>query len=173
MQHAVPAAGGTRQNQDDMDESEMVLGMTRRELMIYIAASALLVASGCATFQRDSEVDAALDELESLLSQIDDADEEELIAAADRIGQKVRALLDKHERFGEEFNTRARDRSVSDESLQELVSDYEAGRVVLRNELLRADQELFAALPVDAKDDVVELLNRKSRMLAPQRGMER
>jgi len=147
--------------------------MTRRELMICIAASASLVASGCATFRRDSEVDAALGELENLLSQIDDGDEEELVAAAERIGQNVRALLDKHERFGEEFNARAKDRSVSNESLQELVSDYEAGRVVLRNELLRADQELFAALPVDAKADVLELLNRKSRILAPQRGMER
>jgi hypothetical protein len=147
--------------------------MTRRELVIGIAASALLVASGCATFRRGSEVDAALDELESLLSQIDDADEEELRAAAERIGQAARALIDKHERFGEAFNAQARDRSVSDEFLQELVSDYEAGRVELRNELLRADQKLFAALPVDAKADVLALLNRKSRMLVPQRGMER
>ena len=94
------------------------------------------------------------------------------MSVAERIGQNVRALLDKHERFGEEFNARARDRSASDKSLQELVSDYEAGRVVLRSELLRADQELFTALPVEAKADVRELLNRKSRMLAPQRGME-
>ena len=164
MQHTVPDFGGALQN---------YAGMTRRELMICIAASALLVASGCATFQSDSEFDAALGELESLLSQIDDADEANLRAAADRIGQDVRALIDKHERFGDEFNARARDRSVSDESLQELVSDYEAGRVVLRNELLRADQKLFTALPVDAKADVLALLNRKSRMLVPQRGMER
>jgi ElaB/YqjD/DUF883 family membrane-anchored ribosome-binding protein len=164
MQHTVPDLGGALQS---------YAGMTRREFMICVAASALLVASGCATFRRGSEVDAALGELESLLSQFGDADEEELMAIAERIGHNVRALLDKHERFGEEFNARARDRSVSDESLQELANDYEAGRVMLRNELLRVDQELFAALPVDANADVLELLNRKSRMLAPQHGMER
>jgi hypothetical protein len=163
MQHTVSDLGGALQN---------YAGMTRRELMICIAASALMIASGCATFRRDSEVDAALGELESLLSQIDDADEEKLMAIAERIGQDVHALLHKHERFGEEFNARARDRSVADESLQELVSEYEAGRVVLRNDLLLADEELFAALPVESKADVLELLNRKSRMLAPQRGME-
>jgi hypothetical protein len=163
MQHTAPVFGGAFQN---------YAGMTRRELMICIAASAVLVTSGCATFRRDSEVGAALGELESLLSQIDDADEEKLMAIAERIGQNVHALLDKHERFAEEFNARARDRSVSDESLEELVSEYEAGRVVLRNDLLLADEELFAALPVESKADVLELLNRKSRMLAPQRGME-
>jgi len=163
MRHTSPDLGGALQN---------YAGMTRRELVICIATSALLVTSGCATFRRESEVDAALGELENLLSQIDDADEEKLMVLAERIGQNVHALLDKHERFGEEFNARAKDRSVSDESLQELVSDYEAGRVLLRSELLRADQELFAALPVEARSDVLELLNRKSRMLAPQRGME-
>ena len=137
--------------------------------MIGIASAVLLVASGCAVFGRESELDKALAELESMLSGFDADNSDELAAIAAKISEQSRSLLDAQEEFASEFNRQAVDRDVSEEMLTRLVRDYEEDRVALRNQLLHSQDELHAAVPADAWPDVLEVLNKQGRGVVPRR----
>jgi len=95
-----------------------------------------------------------------------------LVAIAEKISAQSHALLETQRDFTEDFNRKAADRTVHDESLVKLVSVYEADRLTRRDTLLQTQDELHAAVPADAWPDVLEVLNRKSLALAPKRGME-
>lgn len=95
-----------------------------------------------------------------------------MVAIAEKISAQSHALLETQRDFTEDFNRKAADRTVHDESLVKLVSVYEADRLARRDTLLQTQDELHAAVPADAWPDVLEVLNRKSLALAPKRGME-
>lgn len=95
-----------------------------------------------------------------------------MVAIAEKISAQSHALLETQRDFTEDFNRKAADRTVHDESLVKLVNDYEADRLARRDTLLQTQDELHAAVPADAWPDVLEVLNRKSLALAPKRGME-
>ena len=95
-----------------------------------------------------------------------------MVAIAEKISAQSHALLETQRDFTEDFNRKAADRTVHDESLVKLVSVYEADRLTRRDTLLQTQDELHAAVPADAWPDVLEVLNRKSLALAPKRGME-
>lgn len=160
------------EDHDDWREQESAIGITRRELLIGAAATACLVASGCATFRRGSDLDVALADLDSLLSQIDGEDDRTLVAIAEKISAESHALLETHREFAADFNRKAADRTVPDASLVKMVNDYEADRLAGRDTLLQIQDELHAAVPADAWPDVLEVLNRKSAALAPGHGIE-
>ena len=159
------------EDRDDLVEKEIAIRITRRELVIGAAATAFVVASSCATFRRGSDLDAAVAELDTLLKQIGGEDNRTLVAIAEKISAQSHALLETQRDFTEDFNRKAADRSVNDESLVKLVNDYEADRLARRDTLLQTQDELHAAVPADAWRDVLEVLNRKSLALAPRRGM--
>ena len=148
------------------------LSIARRQLLIGLAGAALLVANGCAVFSRDSGLDAAHAELESLLRAIDDGANGDLTAIAARIKEQSHSLVAAHEEFEPAFNRKAADRGVSEDELTELVRAYEADRIALRNELLHSQDELHAAVPADAWPDVLEVLNEKGQVMAPARARE-
>ena len=148
------------------------IGVTRRELVAGVAAAACFVASGCATFRLGSDLDVALADLDMLLKQMDRDDERKLADIFEKISMESRALLKTHREFGEVFNNKAADRTVSDASLVRLVNGYEADRIARRNTLLQIQDDLHAAVPGDAWPDVLEVLNRKSAALGPTHGME-
>lgn len=148
------------------------IAVTRRELLIGAAAAACLVAGGCATFRRESDLDVALADLDMLLKQMDRDDERTLVAIFEKISEESHTLLETHREFAGDFNSKAADRTVPDASLVRLVDGYEADRMTHRNTLLQIQDELHAAVPADAWPDVLEVLNRKSAVLGPTHGIE-
>lgn len=141
-------------------------GLNRREFLIGLGAAALMIAWGCATFRRGSELDAAFADLDALLNRASGADADQLASVAKRIRADSRRLVDAHETFLKTFNDKASTRSVTEEDLQELVADYAVHRQSLRNDLLYLQDELHAALPPDAWPDVLEVLNRKAQTIS-------
>jgi hypothetical protein len=148
------------------------MGISRRDFNIGIVVSASLVASGCAALRRGSELDAAFADLETLLNQVEGKDNRALVGIAEDIHAISRNLLNTNRDFESDFNQKAADRDVTDKSLTMLVREYEVNRTELRSELLQTQDELHAAVPVDAWPDVLDVLNRKNQAIAPTRGME-
>ena len=113
-------------------------------------------------------VRSSLDDLDSLLTSIED-DDSRLVGLADKIARQSRSLMETHEEFESEFNRLATDRETADDKLLQLVREYDVARLRPRNELLHSQDELRAAVPADAWPDVLEILNRKQRARAPGR----
>ncbi len=133
----------------DCTEGEIPAGISRRSVLVGIAGSALLLANACAVFRPRSELDVALADLESILSQIDSEDDEEVMAIASKIKAQAIALLETHEAFAKEFNRMAANRYVTKGALVELAKEYDARRLGQRDELLQSQDELHAAVPDD------------------------
>lgn len=148
------------------------MGISRRDFNIGIVASASLVASGCAALRRGSKLDAAFADLETLLDQVEGKDNSALIGIAEDIRAISRNLLNTNRDFESDFNQKAADRDVTDKSLTMLVREHAVNRTELRSELLRTQDELHAAVPVDAWPDVLDVLNRKIQAIAPTRRIE-
>ena len=167
----VPAAG-TQQEQSVPSGADRIPGMTRRQAMTCLAAGALLVAQGCAIFKRQSELDSALADLESLLEGVGAGNSEELASIAVKIGEQARSLLATHKEFSRDFNRQAVNRSVSADALLQLARNYEVDRLRYRNAMLAAQDELRVAVPADAWPDVLEVLSRKGSALVPRRARQ-
>jgi hypothetical protein len=142
----------------------------RRQLLIGLLSALFVVTSGCATFRRTSELEAAAEELEELLSTLRAANETELLALAEKIKEQSLELQQAHIEFAESFNEAAADRATSDAALLTLVADYEARRKRSRRKLLDAQDELHAMIPDDAWPDVLAVLNTKAQVVASQAG---
>ncbi len=149
-------------------EGEIPAGLSRRTFLVGIAGSALLLANACALFRPRSELDIALEELESILSQVDSENDDEVMAIASKIKAQATRLLETHEAFAKDFNRMAADRQVTEGALVELAKEYDARRLAQRDELLRSQDELHAAVPEDAWEEVLAVLNRKGRAVVPR-----
>ena len=110
----------------------------RRQLLIGLAYAAFVLTSGCASFRRTSELEAAAEELEAALGALRAANETELLALAKKIKEKSLELQQAHIEFAESFNEAAAERTTSDAALETLVADYEARRKRSRHKLLDA-----------------------------------
>ena len=66
------------------EKSSSIENIDRRSFIISLAASALLVVSGCATLRRESEIDAAFADLEALLKASDEGDLNEVTSIVER-----------------------------------------------------------------------------------------
>jgi hypothetical protein len=148
------------------------MSISRRDFNIGIVISASLVASGCASLRSGSDLDAAYADLENLLNQVEGTDNSALISIAENMREISSKLLNMNRDFESDFNQKAADRDVTDKSLTMLVREYEVNRTELRSELLRTQDELHAAVPVDAWPDVLDVLDRKSQAIVPTRGIE-
>ena len=140
--------------------------MNRRRFLVAVSAAALLLMSACATFRRESEIDAAFADLESLLNSAGGNDPDEVAAIAERMKTATRALLDTHEAFMKEFNDQAANRNVTPGDLDALLNDYLASRKTQRDALLNMQDELYATIPADAWPEIQKVLNRKSKVIA-------
>jgi hypothetical protein len=136
--------------------------LNRRDFVIGLGASALMVISGCATSRNSSEMDTAFADLEVLLNQSSGSNTEQLASITRRIRDQSREFLSTNQTFITVFNSQASSRSVTMEELQKLVGNYEVERQALRNKLLHLQDELHAALPADAWREVLDVLNRKA-----------
>ena len=140
--------------------------MNRRGFLVAVSATALLLVTACATFRRESEVDAAFADLEALLNSAGGSDPDEIAAIAERMKTATRALLDTHKTFMKEFNEQAADRNVTPDDLDALLDDYLVSRKTQRDALLHMQDELHAAIPADAWPEIQRVLNRKSQAIA-------
>jgi hypothetical protein len=139
--------------------------LNRRDFVIGLGASTLMVISGCATSRNSSEMDTAFADLEVLLNQSGGSNTEQLASIARRIRDQSREFLNTNQTFITAFNGQASSRSVTMEELQRLVDNFDVDRQTLRNKLLQLQDELHTALPADAWPDVLEVLNRKSEAI--------
>jgi hypothetical protein len=139
--------------------------LNRRDFVIGLGASTLMVISGCATSRNSSEMDTAFADLEVLLNQSSGSNTEQLASIARRIWDQSREFLNTNQTFITAFNGQASSRSVTMEELQRLVDNFDVDRQTLRNKLLQLQDELHTALPADAWPDVLEVLNRKSEAI--------
>ena len=78
------------------DNREEQAGLNRREFLIGLGAAALMIAWGCATFRRGSELDAAFADLDALLNQASGADTNQLVAVAKLIRAESLKMVDAH-----------------------------------------------------------------------------
>ena len=139
-----------------------------RRRLLQLAAASLVVVSGCSVFRTTSELDEAREELRNLLREIADGEAEEvrLLAIAHRIDTRANELGSEHTAFTENFNELAAKRDVTSDHLTNLVTDYETRRVWLRDDLLRLQDELQAALSDDDWNGVQRIMNRKGEAIA-------
>jgi hypothetical protein len=148
------------------------MNFSRRHALVSLAGAALFVTNGCAMFRNASELDSALEELDSLLQKIGGQSDDRLAALAGKISEQSHGLMGAHDEFESEFNRQAADHDVSGDALTQLVADYDANRLQLRNELLHSQDELREIVPNDAWPDVLEVLNRKQQARVPGRARE-
>ena len=139
--------------------------LNRRDFIIGLGASTLMLISGCATPRNSSEMDRAFADLEILLNQSGEYNTEQLASIARRIRDQSREFLNVNRTFITAFNAQASTRSATREELQKLVDIFDVDRQTLRNKLLHLQDELYATLPADAWPDVLEVLNRKSEAI--------
>ncbi len=140
--------------------------LNRRDFVIGLGASTLILVSGCATSRNSSAMDTAFADLEILLNQSGGSKTEQLASIARRIRDQSRGFLSANQAFVTAFNAQASNRSATREELQNLVDNYEFERQALRSKLLHLQDELHAALPADAWREVLEVLNRKAETIA-------
>ena len=140
--------------------------LERRDFIIALSASALVLATGCATFRRESEIDAAFNDLDELLAVTGEDNLDGVVPIVEQMRADSRALLDIHETFVVKFNSMAADRSATLDDLNSLVDGYHADRKSKRDDLLRLQDDLREALPTDAWPDVQRVLNSKSQAIA-------
>jgi hypothetical protein len=140
--------------------------LNRRDLLIGLSATTILLASGCALFSNESELDSAFTDLDAYLRQIPGADTQSLISTSDHLQQTIRRLIRAHDRFVTVFNDKASRYSVSEMELEALVLDYDIQRRTLRKEMLEVQDQLLAGIPPQSWSEVLEILNRKSQKIA-------
>jgi phosphoglycerate-specific signal transduction histidine kinase len=146
--------------------------ISRRTVLVSVGVSALLLGNACAVFRRQSDLEAALEELESLLMQVDSEVDEDVMAIARKIKEQATQLLETHETFAKDFNRLAADRQVTQDTLVELASEYDTRRLAQRKRLLRTQDELHAAVPDDAWEEILAVLNKKGRAVVPPHARE-
>mgnify|MGYP001812594556 CR=1 FL=1 len=141
-----------------------------RRRMLQLVAASLAVVSGCAVFRSTSELDEAREDLRALLGELADGDAErvQLLAIGNRIDTRANELVGEHRAFIENFNGLAANRDVTADELTSIVADHEARRVWLRNDLLRLQDRMKAALPADEWERTLEILNRTGEAVAGQ-----
>ena len=136
-----------------------------------LATLLVAVLGGCAIFNRQSDIDIALEELDAALEPLL-ADDERVAALAEPLEQRVRSLAAAHRDFNLSFDELARNRDTEDGELLDLVTAYEGKRVAARRALLESQVALLEALPDEARGRVSAVLNQNTAVLAPTRGAE-
>lgn len=147
-------------------DEQVLMDISRRRIIIGLAASALLLCSGCAGFRSGSELNRAYADLNAQLKLAGTADPDQLTAIASQIRDRSVQLVSQYEDFANNYNEQASSRLIEAEKLQKLVTNYETERLRLRNQLLELQDRLHEELPADAWPEVREILNRKAQIFS-------
>ena len=144
--------------------------LDRRQLLVGMVSASFVITSGCAGFRRPSELEAAAEDLEAIISALRAANETELLTLAETIKKQSSELQQAHIEFADLFNEAAAELATSDATLETLVADYEVRRKQSRRKLLAAQDRLHTEVPEDAWPDILRVLNRKAQAVAPATG---
>lgn len=139
--------------------------LDRRQLL-RLAAAALLAAAGCTNVRQGSDLDAAVNELDRLLDEMDDDQQRRLVDIVQRIQARARELAGEHRTFTDSFDRMLTAYDATEAQLERLTADYNRQRRNKRNELLRLQDELHAAVTPEDWSDIVRALNRAGQSLA-------
>jgi Spy/CpxP family protein refolding chaperone len=105
-------------------------------------------------------------ELNQLLTELDDTEQLQVTAIAQRIQARASELADEHRSFTDSFDRQLSTYDTTEAQLQQLVDDYNRRRQLKRNDLLHLQDELHAAMTPDDWSRVVRVLNRAGKSLA-------
>ena len=132
-----------------------------RRRVLRLAVAVALLASGCSSFRRTSDLDLALAELkQASTGTVAGADSIRLDSVIQRIKIRARELVAEHHEFADSFDQLLTERDVGKDELVRIVNSHAERREWLRNDLLKLQEELFAALPAEERDEVKAILNR-------------
>ncbi len=142
--------------------------MVGRRQFLKLAAAALLLVSGCATFRGGSDLDEYQEELRRLLDDLagNYGEQVRLTSIARRIEIRSRELVAEHQEFVDTFNSLMSTRDVTEVQLRQSVDSYSHRRNWLRNDLLQLQDELHNELAPDEWAEVITILNRTGQTVA-------
>lgn len=140
--------------------------LLERRRFLKLAAAAITVAAGCSRVKPEPDLDTAMSELNRILKDIGDNGQKQVISIAQRIKLRAGELADEHRAFTASFDRLLSRYDTNEAVLGELTGTYNRNRVLKRNELLRLQDELHAALTPDEWAEVVRVLNRAGTSLA-------
>ncbi|WP_455199987.1 hypothetical protein [Kaarinaea lacus] len=122
--------------------------------------------SGCASFTRESELDAPLRELRALLEgSTSESKRLVLVSIAERIEIRARDLVAEHREFVSSFDSLLREYEVTETQITQLIEAHARRRKWLRNDLLQLQDELHAAVSQEEWTKLVQVLNQTSKAL--------
>lgn len=143
------------------------LSMLNRRQVLRLAVTSVLLVSGCASMNGSSDLDAATNDLSSVLKNVgDNGEQEQLVSIARRIESTARELGAEHREFVNRFDSLLSEYDTTEAQLKQLIEAYAKRRKLLRDALLHLQDELHAAMTPDEWARVVQVLNRTGKALA-------
>lgn len=131
-----------------------------RRRVLRLAAASVLVVGGCANLNRTSDLDASLQDLDTLLAQsAPEGAQDDVNAIARRIESRARDLATEHREFVNGFDRMLAKHSATEAQLDQLIEIHQRRRTWLRNDLLYLQEELRAALSPQDWAQVAKVLN--------------
>jgi predicted nucleic acid-binding Zn-ribbon protein len=137
-----------------------------RRRLLKLAAASLLLAAGCTNTRQDSDLDAAMSELDRLLDEMGENEQRQVTSIVQRIQTRARELAAEHRTFTDNFDSQLSSYHVTEAQLEQLIETYNRRRTLLRNDLLHLQDELHAAMSPDDWAEVMRVLNRAGKSMA-------
>jgi len=150
-----------------MIQNDGALSPNRRQLL-RLAIASVLVINGCAMLRGRSDLDAAQDDLRNLLDSFEPDSGQNVILAsiARRIENQSSELVTEQQEFLHSFDTLMNKRDVTETQLSQIIDAYNDRRRWLRDDLIRLQDDLHAALSPEDWTEVIQVLNRKGEAIA-------
>lgn len=144
----------------------MHMKLFSRRQAIKLAAASVLLVTGCTNARQDSDLNAAMSELNRLLDEMDDKEQKRVTSIVQRIQGRASELSDEHRTFTDSFDRLLAAYDTTELQLEHLIDTYNRRRTQMRNELLHLQDELHVAMTPDDWSEVVHVLNRAGKSLA-------
>jgi hypothetical protein len=126
----------------------------------------MLVAAGCTRVRPESDLDAAMSDLNQLIDEMGDNEQQRVTLIVQRIQASARELADEHRTFTDTFDRLLRTYDATEAQLTRLIDTYNNRRTLMRNDLLHLQDELHIAMTPEDWAEVVRVLNRAGKSLA-------
>ena len=140
--------------------------LLERRRFLKLAVAAITVTAACSRVRPESDLDTAMSNLNQILKDTGDNGQKQVISIAQRIQVRAGELADEHRAFTASFDRLLSRYDTNEAVLGELTEAYNRNRILKRNELLRLQDELHAALTPEEWAEVVRVLNQAGTSLA-------
>ena len=141
--------------------------LLNRRLLLKLAVASLFLTTGCTNTRHETDLDAAMSDLNRKIDEIDDNERLlKLVSITQRIKASTRELATEHRIFTDNFDRLLGTYDATEEQLEQLIETYSRQRALLRNNLLHLQDELHAAMTPDEWAEIVHVLNQAGKSLA-------